>query len=516
MINPPNINWWAIAPELVLAAGCMIVLLAGIGSGARSRTAAIWLTLATLVAAAGVTIGHFNTSYLGALQQQIDVDRLTNLGRLLAIGGAMAAVLLSWRARADDHRHGEHHALILAATCGMGLFAASGSLVTMFVGLELFSIALYVLCALEAERVTSLEAGLKYLIVGGMSSAVLLYGSALLYGATGSMTLTEIGAFGTRGMLLHVGAIMLLAGLVFKASAAPLHWWTPDVYDGAPTPVTTFMAIATKGAAFVVLARVIVVCFHQDSAVWEPIIAAIAATSIIVGNLGALVQQRLKRMLAYSSIAHAGYLLVAFTAADKLGLSALIYALVVYATMTLGAFALVMLWERHLDRPVTFDDLRGRGWAPVPGAAWLAGLPSIALVIVMLSLAGIPPTAGFFAKFAVFGAAVENGYAWLALIGALGSVVSLGYYLRVPVALYLQQPLDDASSNEDGAFTVAGDRMLLALLGTISAAAIITIGFVPGPLYDASCDVRNDVFKQIDTFDVGCASLPAPADATGS
>lgn len=500
MINTPSLEWWSIAPELVTGMGAIVVLLACMGKGAVSRALAPLLSIALLVAAAIITLTHSGTSYRAAYAGQIDSDSIANLARLLAIGAGLVAVIYSWRGRKIDHRHGEHHALILAATSGLGLFAAAGSLVTMFVGLELFSIALYVLCALEAERLTSLEAGLKYLIVGGLSSAVLLYGMTLTYGATGSFSLIEIGNASSRGLLLAVGAAMLIAGLAFKASAAPLHFWTPDVYEGAPTPVTAFMAAATKAAAFVALTRVLVLCFHQDSAIWEPLIAILAATSIIVGNFAALVQERLKRMLAYSSIAHAGYLLVALVAWDSLGVSALMFGLVVYVVMTLGAFALVLLWERQLERPVTFSDLKGRGWTATPGAPWLGVLPSVAMLIVMLSLAGLPPTAGFFAKFAIFGAAVDAGYAWLAIVGVFGSIVSLAYYLRAPIAMFLQS----ADSSDAEHTQPSADRSVLALLTTVSAVAVLGLGVFPSSLYEHSCDTRNELFAQIDHVSVGC------------
>lgn len=502
MIDTPTIEWWAFMPELVTGIGAIVVLLACMSSGAVSRMLAPLLTLGILVAGIVVAFVTDRDVYVDAYAGQIDSDAIASLARLLAMGAAIIAVAFSWRGRKVDHRHGEHHALILAATAGLCMFASAGSLVTMFVGLELFSIALYVLCALEAERVTALESGLKYLIVGGLSSAVLLYGMTLTYGATGTFILSEIGDASQRGLLLAAGAAMLIAGLAFKASAAPLHFWTPDVYEGAPTPVTAFMAAATKAAAFIALTRVLVLCFHQDAAIWEPLIAFLAAASIIVGNLAALAQERVKRMLAYSSIAHAGYMLVALLAWDGLGISALAYGLVVYVVMTLGAFALVTLWERQLARPVTFTDLRGRGWKPEYGAPWLGLLPAVAMLIIMGSLAGLPPTAGFFAKFAIFGAAVDAGYAWLALLGVLGSVVSLAYYLRGPIAMFLLSS-DETTGDEEPTETIA-DRSLLAGCGIVGAVAVIALGIFPGALYERSCDTRNDLFAQIDRLTSGC------------
>ncbi len=501
MIDTPTIEWWAFMPELVTGIGAIFVLLACMGSGVVSRMLAPLLTLGVLTAAAVVTVVSDRDVFVDAYAGQVDSDALAALARLLAIVAAAVAVAFSWRGRQVDHRHGEHHALILAATAGLCMFASAGSLVTLFVGLELFSIALYVLCALEAERATSLESGLKYLIVGGLSSAVLLYGMTLTYGATGSFILSDIGDASSRGLLLAAGAAMLVAGLAFKASAAPLHFWTPDVYEGAPTPVTAFMAAATKAAAFIALTRVLVICFHQDSAIWEPLIAMLAAASIIVGNLAALAQERVKRMLAYSSIAHAGYMLTALLAWDGLGISALAYGLVIYVIMTLAAFALVTLWERQLGRPVTFADLRGRGWTPEQGAPWLGVLPAVAMLIIMGSLAGLPPTAGFFAKFTIFGAAVDAGYAWLAMLGVIGSVVSLAYYLRGPIAMLLLSADEEA---QDESMQTVADRSLLAGLGVAGAIAVVALGIFPGVLYERSCDTRNDLFAQIDRVASGC------------
>lgn len=484
MIDKPILDWWAIAPELLLGIASIVVLLVGMGSSRLVRAVVPGLTLASLLGAITLAAIDASNGRPGAWVGQIDSDNLASTGRILAAVAGVVAVLLALRSRPDDGRHGEFHALILAAVCGMGLFVAAGSLVTLFVGLELFSISLYVLCALDSDRATALESGLKYLIIGGLASAVLLYGIALVYGATGELTLTGIGSYDGGGWLLEAGLAMVVAALAFKGSAAPLHWWAPDVYEGAETPVTAFMAAATKAVAFVALARVLVVAFHDLDNLWRPLVATIATASIVVGNLGALVQDRLKRLLAYSSIAHAGYLLTGLVAWRAAGISALVYALVVYVTMTLAAFALVHLVERRTGGPATIADLRGSGWSSAAGSS--GPLLAFALMVVMLSLAGIPPTGGFFAKLTLFGGVVGAGYAWLAIVGVLGSVVSLGYYLRVPVAMYLQQ--SDVDEAEPA--IASWDRAVTATVGCLLAAATLVLGLMPQPLFGRACDVR--------------------------
>lgn len=503
MIATPELDWMAIAPELVLVCGAMAALLAGMGRGARSHAASAIVAMAALLVAMSATLLDWGTSRYGEFAGQIHSDDLTNLGRLIIVGAGIVVVIFAWRGREDDGRHAELHALLLAACAGMGLLVAASSFVTLFVGLELFSIALYVLCSLDADRASSLEAGIKYLIVGGMSGAMLLYGSALVYGATGSLEYGDIASATDRGLLLHAGLAMVLAGMAFKVSAAPLHWWTPDVYEGAGTVVTAFMATATKVAAFLALTRLLAGTFAPEADVWVPVIAALAVASIVIGNLGALAQSHVKRMLAYSSIAQAGYLLGGLVAWEQSGVPSLAYALVVYAVMSLGAFAYVIVVERDLGRDATFADLAGRGWVD-EDQSLLRALPAIGMTICALSLAGIPPTAGFFAKAGLFNAMIEADYAWLAVVAAVGSVVSLGYYLRIIVELYMRSP-DPARSAEAAAGLPApttGDRRpagtrvpAVASVGVLLAAGTLLLAIIPGRVFDAGCDVQGELTR---------------------
>jgi NADH-quinone oxidoreductase subunit N len=379
-----------------------------------------------------------------------------------------------------DSHGGEYYALLAAAAAGMCFFVGANNLMVLFLGLEWFSISLYVLCAVTAERLASLEAGLKYLVVGGFGSAVLLFGSALVYGATGELELRAIGEAGANlrdDALLLAGLAMLLAGLAFKASAAVFHMWTPDVYQGAPTPVTAFMAAATKVAALLAMFRILVTAFPEHTDVWTIAVAVIACASLAIGNLAALVQRDVKRILAYSSISHAGFMLIAVAANNELGGRALLYYLIPYSAMSLGSFAVVAARERELRRPVTLDELGGFGWErPLLG---------LAMWVFMLGFAGLPLTGGFVGKFYVFSSAYDRGWTWLVIVGVVATAVSLYYYLNVVRALYMRTP--DVAVREPRPAAVGGapPRELLLQTSVLGCLAV-TIGsfFAVDPLID--------------------------------
>jgi NADH-quinone oxidoreductase subunit N len=317
----------------------------------------------------------------------------------------------------------------------MAAFVGSANLMVMFLALEWFSIALYVMCAIEYDVEGSLEAGLKYLIIGSFGSAALLFGSALVYGATGRIGFAQIAqVVGTQGLahdsMLVLGLAMIIAGLGFKSSAAPFHMWTPDVYEGAPTTVTAFMSAATKVAAFALAFRVLQTAFPQEHYLWGWAFAGIAVASLAIGNLAALVQRNLKRMLAYSSISHAGFLLIGLSAGSALGGRALMYYLIVYAAMAFGSFAVVAARERELGEPVTLDNLAGFGWErPFLG---------VAMWFFLFGFAGLPLGGGFVAKFYVLSAAYQHGWTWLVIVGVVATLVSLYYYLAVVRAMYMR------------------------------------------------------------------------------
>jgi NADH-quinone oxidoreductase subunit N len=442
-LTGPHVDFAGLSPLIALLGGAILVLLVGLlGSHWMRAQMVPVLSLAALSAALGLTIWQWNAQksiVSGALR--ID-DLALVLNMALIVGGA-CTVLLAWRSlAAREAAHGEFHALLLTSIGGMSLLAAAQNTVAVFVGLELLSIPLYVLCATEMRREHSLESGLKYLIVGSVGSATLLYGLAMIYGATGATDFTAIaGALSNGGLasdpLTLTGIALCVAGLCFKASVAPFHQWTPDVYEGAPTPVTAFMAVATKVAALGVFLRFFDVALIDAQASWGPAVAALAAITILVGNVGALGQSSLKRMLAYSSVAQAGYMLAGVVVATRLGVQATVFYLAVYVLMNMAAFAVIVARERETGLGDSIDAVKSLG-RERPWLAW-------PMTISMLALAGIPATAGFIGKFYLIDAAVSGGYTWLGVAIVVGSMISLGYYLPVVAAMWMGWPISDRS-----------------------------------------------------------------------
>jgi len=434
-VTTPQVDWFALSPVLALLASGSVALLGAVLVPARLRRAFPFVVTALGFAAAlGLAAAVFAESERaeGIVSDAMRRDRWYALAACIVCGAGLLATLVSWGERRGGDEHvGEYFALVSAAAAGMVFLAGASNLMTIFLGLEWFSIALYILCAVHAKRPVGLEAALKYLVVGSFGSAVLLFGSALVYGATGELELGAIADSAAAGDRLAVaGLAMLLVGLGFKASAAPFHMWTPDVYEGAPTPVTAFMSAATKTVALVLAYRVLVTAFPQEQGFWTATIGAIAVASLAVGNLAALVQRDVKRLLAYSSISHAGFMLIPVAAASPLGGRALLFYLVPYSAMSIGAFAVVAARERELGRAVDLDSLAGMGWErPFLG---------IALWVFMLGFAGLPLTGGFVGKLYAFSAAYDAGMLWLVIAGVVATAVSLYYYLGVIRALYMR------------------------------------------------------------------------------
>ena len=480
MIETPTVDWLALAPTLSLLAASGVALLGSVLVPRWMRRA--FTMLASL--AGFVTAGVFaaivfeeSAEARSLIAESFTRDRLGALAALVVAGAGALAVLLAWGERRRDHV-GEYYALLAAAGAGMVFFVTSSNLMTLFLGLEWFSIALYVLCAMDTHREASLESGLKYLIVGAFGSAILLFGSALVYGATGEIGFSEIAAADrTEDALLLAGLAMLIAGLGFKASAAPFHMWTPDVYQGAPTSVTAFMSAATKVAALVVTLRLLVVAFPEQEHLWTVAIAVIAVVSLAVGNFAALVQHDVKRLLAYSSVSHAGFMLIAIAANNELGGRALLYYLIPYGAMSIGAFAVVAARERELQAPVTLENLGGLGWErPYLGAA---------MWVFMLGFMGMPFTGGLIGKLYVFSAAYESGWWWLIVAGVIATAISLYYYLGVIRALYLRPSVSLRPVVAGGAPPL--DPLLHT---TVFLSVAVTIGsfFFVQPLIDLAGD----------------------------
>jgi NADH-quinone oxidoreductase subunit N len=470
-LDTPRIDWFALAPTLaLLTSGALNLILAVLWprSWKRPTTAVVCaLGFAGAIVAAALLFSHSADGH-GVIADVIQRDRLGALTAIIIAGAGILAIGTSYsEPMADDHI-AEYYALLAWAGAGMVFLASASTLLTLFLGLEWFSISLYILCAIDRDLAGSLEAGLKYLIIGGFGSAMLLFGSALVYGATGRLEFGEIAnvvqAQDLSGdALLVAGLALLIGGLGFKASAAPFHMWTPDVYEGAPTPVTAFMSAATKTVALVVTLRILVTAFPQEARLWTVTIAVIACASLAVGNLAALVQNGVKRMLAYSSISHAGFMLIAVASDNALGGRALLYYLIPYSAMSVGAFAVVAARERELNRPVTLDNLAGFGWErPLLG---------ISMMTFMLGFAGFPLTGGFVGKFYVFAAAYEHGWIWLVIVGVAATAVSLYYYLGVIRAMYMR-PAEELQLAPLG----GSPPRELVLQSTVTAALVVTVG----------------------------------------
>jgi len=477
VIAKPHVDWLALSPSLALlaAAGTLLMVAVFVPRVAR-RQASAFVGFAGFVAAFVFAAFLDDRSRHGVtlVHDAMFRDKWSSLAQVLIAGAGAVAVLVSYREHMRDEHVAEYYALLTAAGAGMAFFVQASNLMTLFLGLEWFSIALYVLTAIDIDLIGSLEAGLKYLVVGAVGSATLLFGSALVYGITGQLSFDKIAASGHRhDAMFVVGLAMIIAGLAFKSSSAPFHQWTPDVYQGAPTPVTAFMSSGTKIAALVVTLRVLQTAFPQDGSLWRWAIAVIAIISLAWGNIAALVQRNVKRILAYSSVSHAGFMLIAIAAANPLGARALLYYLIPYSAMSVGAFAVVAARERELQAPVTLQNLAGFGWErPFLG---------ISMWAFMLGMLGFPLTGGFIGKFYVFAAAYERGWWWLIVAGVIATMISAYYYLGIVRAMYFRDRAELQLAPAGG--SPPSDVLLDA---GVLVALVVTVGsfFAVQPLID--------------------------------
>ena len=480
MISTPHVDWFSISTILVLLGASFVALLAAVLVPRRVRR-----PVAAMISAAGFVGGLVTSVWLyvssadghSVISGAFERDRWTALAQVILCGVGLVTSLIGWEhiARRNDDHIAEFFSLLLASAAGMCFFVGSANLMVMFLSLEWFSIALYVMCAIDYDTEGSLEAGLKYLVVGSFGSAALLFGCALVYGATNHIDFTGIaaavGAQGLSGdLLLVLGLAMIISGLAFKSSAAPFHMWTPDVYQGAPTSVTAFMSAATKVAAFALAFRLLRTAFPQEEHLWSWAFAGIAVASLAVGNFAALVQRSVKRMLAYSSISHAGFLLIGLSAGSALGGRALMYYLVVYAAMAFGSFAVLAARERELGTAVTLENLAGFGWErPFLG---------LAMWLFLFGFAGLPVGGGFVAKFYVLSAAYDHGWAWLVIVGVLATLVSLWYYLAIVRAMYMR-PSDELRVAAVAGGSPAREPMLHVAVGiclVVSVGSLFAVG----------------------------------------
>ncbi len=488
--NAPEMDYAGLSPVIALTVGLCFVLLSSVFR--PFKRSAPGLTLVVLAVTAGLLIWQWGANPKDLITGALRLDDLAIAISLIAILTAAFTVLLSLREPAAEQAgSGEYHALLLGSVLGMVLLAQSQNLVTFFVAIETLSIPLYILCATDMRRQKSLESGLKYLIVGSLGSATLLYGMALLYGGSGSTDFAGIAeGIGKEGLigdpLVLIGIAMCAVGLAFKTSIAPFHQWTPDVYEGAPTPITGFMAVATKAAAFAVFVRFFDVALLPQAGDWQPALAVLAAASIVIGNVGALGQSSIKRLLGYSGIAQAGYILGGLVVASEAGVSALVFYLAAYAFMNLAAFAVIVARERETPFGDDIRALEGLG-AARPLLAW-------PLTISMLGLAGLPATAGFIGKLYLIEALVAGDYTWLAVFIAVGTMISLAYYLRVVAAMWMRPggeaagssapAIAGASPEADPVDPEAGRRAYLVGPALLAAAATVFFGIIPQPLVE--------------------------------
>ena len=466
-----------VLPEMVLAVGAMVLLMIGAYRGPQTTSLVNGLAVCLLV-------------LTGLLELWLPAGRLTTFGgsfivddfarflKILALIGSAATLILSVEFLADASRRiFEYAILVLLSTLGMMVLISAGDLIMLYLGLELMSLALYVVAASDRDNTKSTEAGLKYFVLGALSSGMLLYGASLIYGFTGTVGFAGIAAAATTGSLgIVFGLVFLLAGLCFKVSAVPFHMWTPDVYEGAPTPVTAFFASAPKVAALAVFTRVTLTAFPGILSQWQQIVVFVSIASMLLGSFAAIGQTNIKRLIAYSSIGHMGFALVGLAAGTPEGAQGVLVYITIYVAMTLGTFAVILTMKRNGQHFENISDFAGLSRTN----------PVLAFFFAMLlfSLAGIPPLAGFFAKFYVFVAAIKAGLFTLAVIGVLASVVGAFYYLNIIKVMYFDEPLSQLDPMR------VELRMVLAVAGLF----IIFFFVYPGPLVSVASAAARSLF----------------------
>ena len=467
-------------PEILLAIGALVLVLVGAIRGDKSAPLVTWLALG-LLAVVGVliwrglgtpTVVTFNGSFVS--------DGFARFMKLTAIIGSFVALLMSIEYfRAHRVNRFEYPILILLSTLGMMMLISAGDLIALYLGLELMSLALYVVASIDRDDVRSTEAGLKYFVLGALSSGMLLYGASIVYGLTGSVSFAGIAAVlkgegPSTGVIF--GLVFVMAGIAFKISAVPFHMWTPDVYEGAPTPVTAFFASAPKMAAMALAVRLVITAFPGILAQWQQIVVFISIASMALGAFAAIGQRNIKRLMAYSSIGHMGFALVGLAAGTPAGVQGVAIYMALYLVMTLGTFACILAMRNADGYVETIEDLAGLGRTNPAMAFFFA--------MLMFSLAGIPPLAGFFAKWYVFAAAVDAKLYALAVIGVLTSVVGAYYYLRIVKIMYFDEPAQ--------AF-VPASVTLRTIMG-VSGVFNVLFWLWPGPLVTAATAAAKSLF----------------------
>lgn len=465
----PDLNLRIIAPALIVAVTALVILVAELFTPDSRKRWLGYLSIAGLGVAAATAYALLGT-HATAFRGMVIADSFGSfLTLVILLGGALSVLLSIDFVHSQKIEQGEYYVLLLASVAGMIVMVTAADLVIVFLGLELVSLPLYILAAFQRENPRSLEAGVKYFLLGAFSSAFFLYGIAFIYGATGTTQLQDLQKYlqpnSAISEMLLLGFGLLLAGFAFKVALVPFHWWTPDVYSGAPTSVTAFMSVGVKAAAFGAFFRAFLVGVPAPAADWRLALAVLSVLTMTLGNVAALLQSDIKRMLAYSSIAHAGYILVALTAAGSNSSAGALFYLLAYTLTNLGAFGSVIALSGRTGERVSISELAG--------AARHHPFVAAVMAMCLLSLAGFPPFAGFVGKFLIFGAAVQNGWTWLAVVGVLNSLISVYFYLRPVVQMYMNEP------------AVGWEKVPVAPLVTlalvIALIGILALGIFPAP-----------------------------------
>src|SRR5580704_7853645 len=465
-------DFYYILPELVLTAGALLVLIADVALPKAQRGALAWVALLVLAATAASLV-PFASTRVEVAHGLIAVDQFALFFKVVFLGAAAITVLMSVRyLEVEGASPGEYYFLILCATLGMMIMAGGIDLITIFIGLETMAVSFYILAGFIKPNQRSNEAAVKYFLLGAFSLGILLYGMSLMYGLSGTTNLRTMAvAFvgEERDPRLVLAVILVVAGVGFKIAAVPFHMWAPDVYEGAPTPITAFLSVGSTAASFAMLLRIFLEGLPAMNADWRLLFEVLAIVTMTVGNVAALTQTNIKRMLAYSSIAHAGYVLIGVVAGTPRGVSAMLIYLLIYAFMQLGAFAVIVIMRR---KDVIGDELKD-----LSGLSFRHPAAAFAMLLFMLSLGGIPPTAGFMGKFWLFGAAIDAGYVWLAVIAVLNSAISLYYYIRIVVFMYVKKE------------TIGSEPVVtapMALVLGVAIAATLVLGVYPRLLFEVA------------------------------
>ena len=471
---PPGLplsDFWYLLPELVLTAGLLVVLAFEATTPRERHGWLAWLSVAVL-AASGACLTPFTDVSVTISRGLVAVDGFATFFKMVFLGSAAVTILISKKyLEVEGARPGEYYFLILCATLGMMFMASGIDLITAFIGLETMAVSFYILTGFLKPSRRSNEAAVKYFVLGAFSLGILLYGMSVLYALTGTTRLREIAevlATQEAGLGAKLAVVLVIAGMAFKVAAVPFHMWAPDVYEGAPTPITAFLSVGSKAASFAMLLRIVLEGLPGLGAEWRELLYMLAVLSMVVGNVAALTQGNVKRMLAYSSIGHAGYVLIGVIAGTPRGVTATLIYLLIYAFMQMGAFAVLALLRRQDIVGDELKDLSGLFFRNRPAA--------IAMLVFMLSLGGIPPTAGFMGKFWIFSAAIEAGYVWLAVIGVLMSAVSLYFYFRVVVFMWIKEEVAAASPLRLS--PAMGVAIALTLAGTLA------LGIYPARVFE--------------------------------